>query len=71
MSEKQQYLTAVLLTADSAEELVGAVNERLMRDGFTNLAAAYASDGKHYAILEVQGGPPQGQPRKFETSRTW
>ena len=70
MSETQQYLTAVLLSADSAEELVKEVNERLMRDGFTNLAAAYAANGKHYAILEVQGSPP-GEPRTFETSRTW
>lgn len=70
MSKEQQYLTAVLVTADSAEGLVDAVNERLMRDGFTNLAAAYAADGKHYAVLEVQGGPPR-EPREFATSRKW
>lgn len=70
MTEKEQYLTAILLSADSAEELVEEVNERLKRDGFTNLAAAYAADGKHYAILEVQGGPPK-EPRQFETSRRW
>lgn len=70
MGDQQQYLTAVLLTADSAEELVEEVNQRLMRDGFTNLAAAYAADGKHYAVLEVQGGPPR-EPREYVTSRNW
>lgn len=69
MSDKQQYLTAVLLEADSAAELVEEINGRLQRDGFTNLAAAYAADGKHYAILEVQGGPQER--RDFETDRNW
>lgn len=61
-----QHKTAVLLTADTAEDLVDQVNHRFVRDGFTDLAAAYCDDGKHYAILEVHGAPGAAYHSTYE-----